>query len=115
MNSGARIRYLRRIAASYLGGGTSQLTFWHEKPAVNPAASYRSLGPYYMTFTDKARYEGPFDEQGVPLLDYHGDIGLRYNPIAIAQYGLAHYNRMASSSPSRERFLGIATYMRDAL
>ena len=68
-----------------------------------------------MTFADKARYPGPFDEQGVPLLDYHGGIGRRYNPIAIAQYGLAHYNAMNLSPASRDRFLAIAEYLRDSL
>jgi heparosan-N-sulfate-glucuronate 5-epimerase len=116
MSSGfARVGYLRRVAAAYLGGGTSQLTFWHEHPEVNSAASMDELGPYYMTFADKARYLGPFDEAGIPLLDYHGDIGLQYNPIAIAQYGLAHHNAMAKSPDSRERFLAIAGYMRDSL
>jgi len=45
-----------------------------------------------MTFAGKAHYAGPFDDDGVPLLDYHGSIGRQYNPIAIAQYGLACLN-----------------------
>ncbi|MBI4159834.1 hypothetical protein HY504_01575 [Candidatus Wolfebacteria bacterium] len=51
------------------------------------------LGPYYMTFADKAAYAGPKDERGVILLDYFGDIGRQYNPLAIGQYGLGHYNK----------------------
>lgn len=43
-------------------------------------------------FLYKANYPGPFDENGIPLLDYKGKIGKQYNPIAIAQYGLGHYN-----------------------
>jgi hypothetical protein len=34
----ARFRYLRRVAAAYLGSGPSQLTFWHEPPETNPRA-----------------------------------------------------------------------------
>jgi hypothetical protein len=45
-----------------------------------------------MNFQGKAAYRGPFDAAGVPLLDYQGDIGRQYNPIAIAQYGLARFN-----------------------
>jgi hypothetical protein len=50
-----------------------------------------------MTFAGKARYKGPFDAAGIPLLDYQGDIGRQYNPIAIAQYGLARFNRWSAT------------------
>ena len=36
----------------------------------------------------------------MPLLDYRGDIGRQYNPIAIAQYGLARFNRWADAGRS---------------
>ena len=45
-----------------------------------------------MTFYQKAHYPGPFDNKGIPLLDYKGKIGKQYNPSAIAQYGLGHCN-----------------------
>ncbi len=45
-----------------------------------------------MPFLYKAEFQGPFDNLGIPLLDYKGDIGKQYNPIAIAQYALGHYN-----------------------
>lgn len=61
-------------------------------PQVNENASLEVLGEYYMPFLYKANYPGPFDEQGIPLLNYHGTIGLQYNPIAVAQYALGHYN-----------------------
>lgn len=92
-----RLRYWRRIIQSYLLAKHSNLTFWHERPAAHADANYDAIGPYYMMFADKALYPGPFDEKGVPLLDYHGSIGRQYNPIAIAQYGLAHYNRFLAS------------------
>jgi hypothetical protein len=88
----SRLAYWRRVARSYAGGGATQLSFWWETPAVNEAATFDKLGPYYMTFADKARYQGPFDTSGVPLLHYHGAVGKQHNPIAIAQYGLASYN-----------------------
>jgi heparosan-N-sulfate-glucuronate 5-epimerase len=55
-------------------------------------------GPqYFMQFQGKADYRGPYDEAHVPLLDYQGDIGRQHNPIAIAQYGLARFNRWIES------------------
>jgi heparosan-N-sulfate-glucuronate 5-epimerase len=88
-----RWHYYRRIFRAYLGSGRSQLTFWHETPQINPRASIERLGEYYMLFREKADYAGHYDSAGIPMLDYHGAIGLQYNPIAIAQWGLANYNR----------------------
>lgn len=87
-----KLRYLQRIFIAYILRRHSHLNFWHERPAVNQRAVYSKLGEYYMTFADKAEYTGSFDHRGVPLLDYHGSIGKQYNPIAIAQYGLANLN-----------------------
>jgi hypothetical protein len=44
-----------------------------------------------MDFSEKAQYGGPTDAAGIPLLDYRGKIGLQYNPIAIAQWGLGNH------------------------
>src|ERR1700730_4881120 len=45
-----------------------------------------------MLFAEKADYAGPHDTAGIPQLNYRGKIGLQYNPIAIAQWGLGNYN-----------------------
>ncbi len=104
MSLATRWHYYRRIFRAYLfpglfpglfsglGSGRSQLTFWHETPEINPRASASQLGEYYMLFREKADYAGHYDAVGIPMLDYHGVIGLQYNPIAIAQWGLANYN-----------------------
>ncbi|MGC2245207.1 MAG: hypothetical protein WA609_01270, partial [Terriglobales bacterium] len=90
MNAAARLQYYRRVLPAYFGSGGSQLTFWHETPEINPRAHIaaqaksRPLGPYYMSFREKADYSGPHDANGIPMLDYRGAIGLQYNPIAIA-------------------------------
>ena len=104
MSVATRWRYYRRILPAYLGSGRSQLTFWHETPEMNPrinisaqVASHQ-LGPYYMSFREKADYAGHHDAAGIPMLDYRGAIGLQYNPIAIAQWGLANYNRFGETS-----------------
>ena len=56
-----------------------------------------------MRFQGKAGYRGPFDDAHVPLLDYRGDIGRQHNPIAIAQYGLARFNRWCDSDTVGDR------------
>jgi hypothetical protein len=61
-----------------------------------------------MRFAGKARYAGPIDPGGIPLLDYRGDIGRQYNPIAIAQYGLAKCNAWAAGGTSADRSAWIA-------
>jgi len=92
MSLPARWHYYRRIFGAYLGSGRSHLTFWHETPEINPRACTNQLGEYYMLFREKADYSGHYDASGIPMLDYHGAIGLQYNPIAIAQWGLANFN-----------------------
>ncbi len=90
----SKLNYWKRVIAAYRIGANSQLTFWHEKPVVNENMNFKDPATgYYMTFYDKTLYPGPFDDEGVPLLDYKGIIGEQYNPIAIAQYGLGFYNR----------------------
>jgi heparosan-N-sulfate-glucuronate 5-epimerase len=108
-----RLAYYQRIFSAYLLRGTSQLTFWHEPPEANPRARSDQLGEYYMTFSRKADYAGPLDPAGVPMLDYRGRIGVQYNPIAIAQYGLGNYNRlMCESDPKiRKRFLAACDWL----
>jgi hypothetical protein len=112
-----RYQYLRRVGQAYLGGGTSQLSFWHETPEANPNASRDVLGEYYMTFRQKADYAGPFDEAGIPLLDYRGALGRQYNPIAIAQYGLGNCNlyQRTGDSAGRQKFLLVANWLVDHL
>jgi heparosan-N-sulfate-glucuronate 5-epimerase len=92
MSLPTRWHYYRRVFRAYLGSGRSQLTFWHEVPEINSHATVSQLGEYYMLFREKADYTAHFDAVGIPMLDYHGSIGLQYNPIAIAQWGLANYN-----------------------
>jgi hypothetical protein len=80
---------------------------------VNPNAQLHELGEYYMPFTGKANYQGHCDPRGIPMLDYRGVIGLQYNPIAIAQYGLGNYNlyRRAGDTERRRKFLQMADWM----
>jgi len=107
------LNYYRRIFSAYLLGGKSHLTFWHETPAENPNAIPKQLGEYYMLFAEKADYQGSYDASGVPQLDYHGRIGLQYNPIAIAQYGLGNYNlwRRGADPGRKIKFFLVADWL----
>jgi heparosan-N-sulfate-glucuronate 5-epimerase len=109
----SRLHYYRRIFTAYLLPGKSQLSFWHETPQDNPAASVHQLGEYYMRFAEKADYSGHHDSAGIPVLNYHGKIGLQYNPIAIAQWGLGNYNLFCQTQNEerRKKFLAASDWL----
>lgn len=88
----SKLNYYCRLLAPYLTKQKSQLSFWHGIPDVNPNLMTDKIGEYYMGFIYKANYQGYFDADGIPMLDYHGKVGKQYNPIAIAQYALGHFN-----------------------
>ena len=108
-----RLPYLQRIFAAYLTTKKSHLTFWREVPEINNHLQSDTLGEYYMTFLGKADYPGEYDEKGIPLLNYHGKIGLQYNPIAIAQYGLGNFNLYKRTKEANRllNFLGAANWL----
>jgi heparosan-N-sulfate-glucuronate 5-epimerase len=113
MSTLSRLNYYRRIFPAYLTPQKSQLTFWHEVPEVNENFQPGELGEYYMPFIAKADYPGEFDSAGIPLLNYHGKLGLQYNPIAIAQYGLGNYNLFTRTGDPQRRtkFLTVADWL----
>lgn len=86
----SRLHYYRRILSAYLFPDQSQVSFWHDTPRVNSHANFDRLGEYYMLFAEKAGYTRHHDAAGIPMLDYRGPIGLQYNPIAVAQWGLGN-------------------------
>ncbi len=108
-----RVKYLWRVFIAYFLPTKSHLTFWHTGPEVNPNFRVGKLGEYYMSFSGKADYTGQFDSVGIPLLDYHGAVGLQYNPIAIAQYGLGNFNYYCRTGDDqrREKFISAADWL----
>jgi len=108
-----RFSYLQRIFSAYLTRNKSQLTFWHGKPQLNENFEPGKLGEYYMPFIAKANYPGQYDDKGIPMLDYRGAVGLQYNPIAIAQYGLGNYNlyRRTGEETRKSKFLNVADWL----
>jgi heparosan-N-sulfate-glucuronate 5-epimerase len=113
MSLAGRLRYYQRVLAAYLTPNRSQLAFWHGEPQINEQFQPDQLSQYYMLFLVKADYPGWCDEHGIPLLDYHGAVGLQYNPIAIAQYGLGNYNlfRRTDDPERRCKFLAMADWL----
>ena len=113
----ARLKYWKRIVSAYLGNKKSHLTFWHGTPEVHTGADPSVIDHYWQRFAGKADYPGQFDDRGIPMLDYHGHVGLQYNPIAIAQYGLGNYNlyRETGSDDRRARFLAVSEWLLENL
>jgi hypothetical protein len=70
-----------------------------------------------MTFSEKAQYAGPHDAKGIPLLNYHGAVGLQYNPIAIAQWGLGNYNlsMRTGGAEAHEKYLKASDWLCERL
>ena len=99
--------YYKRFIDSYILKKNSHLSFWHGMPTVNRCATFDKLGQYYMPFRYKAEYKGLFDSNGIPLLDYRGNIGAQYNPIAISQYGLAHYNIFKATGKKKNKEIAV--------
>jgi hypothetical protein len=105
MSTAHRLHYYHRIFSAYLTSQKSHLNFWHDIPQENPLASIDGLGEYYMSFPQKADYTTHLDAAGIPMLDYHGRIGLQYNPIAISQWGLGNYNLFRENKHSTDNKL----------
>ena len=112
-----RLKYWNRILNAYILGGNSHLSFWHGIPKINEKMKTDELGQYYMPFHYKADYNGYYDKNGIPMLNYKGNIGLQYNPIAIAQYGLGNYNLWCDThKESRfQKFISAADWLVDNL
>lgn len=84
------------------------VSFWHT--SIKPVFyDYKHLGNYYIDLTAKTKYKGPFDSNGVPVLDYFGYIGRQYNPCAIAQWGIGGFQRFIEGEPEAEAVIRTAT------
>jgi hypothetical protein len=103
----ARIEHVVRALQVYTRRTAGPLSFWYEEPEINDAYR-RDPRQYFMRFRGKADYRGPFDACGIPLLDYRGNIGRQYNPIAVAQYGLARFNRWCQGGGTADRMAWLA-------
>tara|TARA_Y100001970_G_scaffold281852_1_gene393489 strand:- start:26396 stop:27367 length:972 start_codon:yes stop_codon:yes gene_type:complete len=108
-----KIKYWNRIFKAYLFSNNSQLSFWHGLPEQSLLSNINSPKKYYMKFHYKANYNNHLDINGIPLLNYHGSIGLQYNPIAIAQYGLGNYNLFLDTNDKTrlDKFIHVSDWL----
>jgi len=103
-----RLRYYRRIFESYLfKRKVSNLSFWHTDLKANNLSEgdRKSVGLYPMNFVAKVTYKKHRDNDGVIMLDYGGELGVQYNPNAIAQAALGFYDLYMQSSELKNRKL----------
>jgi len=102
----SRLTYYRRIFYAYvLKKKTSNLSFWHTDLAVNILKEDDKTGVrrYPMNFVQKTAYNTHKDSAGVIMLDYGGNIGLQYNPNAIAQAALGFYDLYLDSIEKNDK------------
>jgi hypothetical protein len=68
---------------------------------------------YYIDLSPKCDYGGPFDADGIPLLNYFGPTGMQYNPCAVAQYALGLHERWleAGLADYQARFIQQADWL----
>lgn len=95
-----RLLYFKRVMDTYTKRD-SNVYFWHTNLGIAAINNYNVMDEYYMDFTCKLHYEGPYDEDGVPTLNYKGNIGVRYNIVAIAQYALGAYNKYINTKDDK--------------
>jgi hypothetical protein len=102
----------RRLARVYARRSSVPLSFWREQPQLNERA-FPDGRQYFVRYHRQAGYRGPFDQNGVPLLDYDGNVGLQYNAAAIAQYGLARFNAWCETRAASDQkaWLAAATWL----
>ncbi len=81
----SRIKRVVGLLDRYLSSDGS-VSFWHLP--VKLTQDYENGLGYPIDFRSKTLYRGPYDNKGVPMLDYKGDTGLQYNPCAVAQFGI---------------------------
>lgn len=107
--------YLSRIINAYIfKRNDSNLSFWHTPLSVNELENYDISGVrrYPMNFVAKTDFKNHYDDSGVIMLNYHGTIGLQYNPNAIAQQALGYYDKFLDSRDQEDKdsFLAQASY-----
>lgn len=98
------------------GGKHGSVSFWHTHIS-DVIYDFRSLDDYYIDFVEKTNYAGPYDKNGIPMLEYFGEIGCQYNPCAVAQYALGHYQlfRRKGVDKNRAIFIKMSDWLVDTL
>jgi heparosan-N-sulfate-glucuronate 5-epimerase len=96
----------------------SSVAFWHTDidAVFYPSESFCD---YYIDFTSKLAYRGPADNKALPMLDYFGEVGARYNPVAMGQFALGAWSRYRRGGPGsdagRAKFVDAAAWLAENL
>ena len=71
------------------------------------------LKGYFLDYSLDTQYPGPFDSHGVPLIDYGGTVGVRYNPWAVSHYALAIFQKFLQTGDPcyKKRFLILSDWL----
>jgi hypothetical protein len=113
-----RDRLSRLLSVYLLRKGTTK-TMWTHAGIVNETRcrSRDIMDGYFLDFSRDADYAGPFDAQGVPMIDYTGRIGPQYNPWYVGHYALANFElfRKTNDAVRREKFLSLASWLEQNL
>ncbi len=107
-------RLARLVSVYLLKRGTTKRIWTHEGVVNERRCRGREIMEgYFLDFSRDADYAGPFDSQGVPMIDYTGRIGLQYNPWYVGHYALANFERFRTEgSPlHREKFMTQAEWL----
>lgn len=108
-----KLKYWKRIFASYFfRSNDSNISFWHTPLRINNLVDddLKKLCAYPQNYEDKIGRITTVDKDGVIQLDYKGDLGLQYNPNAIAQLALGFYDRTLAGEDRKIEFLMQAAY-----
>jgi heparosan-N-sulfate-glucuronate 5-epimerase len=98
--------YLSRVLNAYfISRQDSNLTFWHTPLSINELDDYdiNNVRRYPMNFVAKTAFKNHRDSDSVIMLNYHGAIGLQYNPNAIAQQALGYYDEYLGNPTEKRR------------
>jgi len=87
--------------------------YWHLETPVGGHIQAGQLGGYYLDFSRRANYPGPYDSRGIPQIDYGPGVGLQYNPIMLCQYSLANHEVFLTTEEEKRKraFLSIADWL----
>ena len=102
----SKLEYLSRIINAYIiNRSDSNLSFWHTPLQANELTEkdLNEVRHYPMNFAAKTAYKNYFDEDGVILLNYYGDLGLQYNPNAVAQQALGYYDKYLDNQRQEDK------------
>ena len=81
----------------------SHTDYWRPNLPVDGLAFQATSTAYYLDFSAKTFYSGPFDSAGVFMTDFGGQIGVQYFVIDMAQYALGCWKQAWDIEPEKSQ------------